>query len=69
MKNCPQQPFGLLMLNKMPNKPWKNISMDLIVQVKSYNSICVIIDRLIKGSILYSHWYLVFIWRYSTTIK
>jgi len=29
-ENCPQQPFGPLMLNKMPNKPWENISMDLI---------------------------------------
>jgi len=30
MRNCSQQPFGPLMLNKMPNKPWKNISIDLI---------------------------------------
>ena len=32
----------------MSNKPWKNISMDFIAQVKSYNTICVIVDKLVK---------------------
>ena len=32
MKNCPQQSFGPLMLNKMPNQPWKNISMDKVLE-------------------------------------
>jgi len=55
MKNFPQQPFGPLMLTNMPNKPWKNISIDLIAQVKSYNTTCVIINKLIKRSIIYSY--------------
>jgi len=51
MENCPQQPFGPLVLNKVPNRPWKIISTDLITQLpksNSYNAICVIVDRLIK---------------------
>jgi len=51
MKNHPQQPFGLLVPNKMPNEPWEIISMDLITQLlesNSYNAICVIVDRLTK---------------------
>jgi len=51
MKNCPQQPFGPLMPNKMPNGPWEIISTDLITQLpesNSYNAICVIVDRLTK---------------------
>ena len=32
----------------MPNKPWKNISINIIVQVKSYNTICVNVNKLIK---------------------
>ena len=51
MKNCPQQPFGPLVLNKMPNRPWEIIFMDLITQLpesNSYNAICVIADRLTK---------------------
>jgi len=51
MKNHPQQPFGLLMPNKVPNGPWEIISMDLITQLpesNGYNAICVIIDRLTK---------------------
>ena len=32
MKNCLQHPFGPLMLNKMPNQPWKNISMDKVLE-------------------------------------
>jgi len=51
MKNCLQQPFGPLMPNKVPNGPWKIISMDLITQLpesNSYNAICVIVNRLTK---------------------
>jgi len=51
MKNHPQQPFGPLMPNKVPNRPWEIISMDLITQLpesNSYNAICVIVDRLTK---------------------
>jgi len=51
MKNCPQQPFGPLVFNKMPNGPWEIISMDLIMQLpesNSYNTICVIVNRLTK---------------------
>ena len=32
MKNCPQQPFEPLMLNKMPNQSWKNISMNKVLK-------------------------------------
>jgi len=51
MKNRPQQPFGPLVPNKVPNGPWEIISMDLITQLpesNSYNAICVIINRLTK---------------------
>jgi len=51
MKNCPQQPFGTLMPNKVPNGPWEIISIDLITQLpesNGYNAICVIVDRLTK---------------------
>jgi len=51
MKNCAQQPFGPLVPNKVPNRPWEIISMDLIMQFpesNSYNAIYVIIDRLTK---------------------
>ena len=39
------------MPNKVPNRPWGIISMDLITQLpesNSYNAICVIVDRLTK---------------------
>jgi len=51
MKNHPQQPFGPLVPNKVPNRPWEIISMDLITQLpesNSYNAIYVIVDRLTK---------------------
>jgi len=51
MKNCPQQSFGPLVSNKVPNGPWEIILMDLITQLpesNSYNAICVIVDRLTK---------------------
>jgi len=51
MKNHPQQPFGPLMPNKVPNGPWEIISTDLITQLpesNGYNAICVTVDRLTK---------------------
>ena len=51
IKNCPQQPFGPLVPNKVSNGPWEIISMDLITQLpesNGYNAICVIVDRLTK---------------------
>jgi len=51
MKNCPQQPFGPLVPNKVPNRSWEIISTDLITQLpesNGYNAICVIVDRLTK---------------------
>jgi len=51
MKNCTQQPFGPLMPNKVPNRPWKIISTDLIMQLpesNSYDTIYIIVDRLTK---------------------
>ena len=62
MKNRPQQPFGLLVSNKVPNRPWEIISMDLITQLpesNGYNAICVIVDRLTKRAhfILINNWF------------
>jgi len=54
MKNRPQQPFGPLMPNKVPNGPWKIISMNLINQLpesNGYNAICVIVDRFTKRAL------------------
>jgi len=37
--------------NKVPNRPWEIISIDLITQLpesNGYNAICVIVDRLTK---------------------
>ncbi|KAJ3577041.1 hypothetical protein NP233_g61 [Leucocoprinus birnbaumii] len=51
MKNRPQQPFGPLMPNKVPNGPWEIISTDLITQLpesNGYDAICVVVDRLTK---------------------
>jgi len=51
MKNHPQQPFGPLVSNKVPNRPWEIISTDLITQLpesNGYNAICVIVDRFTK---------------------
>jgi len=51
MKNCSQQPFRLLVPNKVPNGPWEIISTDLITQLpesNGYNAICVIVDKLTK---------------------
>lgn len=51
MKNRPQQPFGPLMPNKVPEGPWEIMTIDLITQLPEsdgYNAICVIVDRLTK---------------------
>jgi len=63
MKNCTQQPFGLLIPNKVPNRSWEIISIDLIMQLlesNSYNAICVIVDRLTKRTYFISinNWFL-----------
>ena len=51
IKNCPQQPFGPLVPNKVPNRPWEIISTNLITQLpesNGYNAIYVIVNRLTK---------------------
>ena len=51
MKNHPQQPFGLLQPNKVPNGPWEIITIDLITQLPESDgcdAICVIVDHLTK---------------------
>ena len=51
MKNCPQQSFRPLIPNKVPNGSQEIIFTDLITQLpesNSYNTICVIVDRLTK---------------------
>ena len=56
MKNKPQQPFGPLMPNKVPNEPWEVITTDLITQLpesQGYNTICVVVDRLTKRAHFY----------------
>jgi len=63
MKNHPQQPFGPLVPNKVPNRPWEIISTDLITQLpesNSYNTICVIVDKLTKRAhfIPINNWFL-----------
>jgi len=63
MKNHPQQPFGPLVPNKVPNGPWEIISTDLITQLPesiSYNTICVIVDKLTKRAyfIPINNWFL-----------
>jgi len=63
MKNHPQQPFGPLVPNKVPNGPWEIISTDLITQLpesNSYNTICVIVDKLTKRAhfIPINNWFL-----------
>jgi len=63
MKNHPQQPFGPLVPNKVPNGPWEIISTDLIIQLpesNSYNTICVIVDKLTKRAhfIPINNWFL-----------
>ncbi len=43
MKNCPQQPYGLLQPNPVPKGPWEIIITDLITQLPEsdgYTAIC-----------------------------
>ncbi len=56
MKNRPQQPYGPLQPNKVPNGPWEIITVDLITQLpESYghDAICVVDDRLTKRAHFY----------------
>ena len=56
MKNCPQQPFGPLMPNKVPNGPWEIITVDLITQrpkAGEYNAIGMVVNRLLKRAHFY----------------
>lgn len=50
-KNRPQQPFGPLMPNPVPEGPWDTITVDLITQLPEsdgFDAICVVVDRLTK---------------------
>lgn len=51
MKNHPQQPYGPLQPNEVPEGPWEIITIDLITQLpesNGYNAICVVVDRFTK---------------------
>ena len=51
MKNCTELQYGPLKPNKVLTGPWEIITIDLIVhlpELNGYNSICVVVDRLIK---------------------
>jgi len=62
MKNCDtcqgtkvvrHAPYGLLQSNEAPDRPWKSIAMDFIMDLpksERYNTILVVIDRLTKMS-------------------
>ena len=57
MKNRPQQPFGPLLPNKVPEGPWEVITIDLITQLTEsdgFNAICVVVDRLTKRAHFYA---------------
>ena len=57
MKNRPQQPYGPLLPNKVPEGPWEIITIDLITQLPEsdgYNAICVVVDRLTKRAHFYA---------------
>jgi len=50
-KNHIEQPAGKLMPNLIPEKPWMHILADFITKlpiVQEYNSILVVVDRLMK---------------------
>ena len=50
-EKSPTVTFWTLVPNKMPNRPWEIISINLITQLpesNGYNAICVIVDRLTK---------------------
>ncbi|KAL7277513.1 hypothetical protein ACG7TL_008434 [Trametes sanguinea] len=51
MKNRPQQPYGPLQPNPVPEGPWEIITVDLITQLPEsfgHTAICVVVDRLTK---------------------
>lgn len=51
IKNRPQKPYGPLIPNQVPSKPWEIISCNLITQLPEsdgYNAICVVVDWLTK---------------------
>ena len=57
MKNRPQQPYGPLQPNEVPEGPWEIITIDLIVALPEsdgYDAICVIVDRLTKRAHFYA---------------
>ena len=50
-KTFPAKPQGLLQPNRVPTRPWEDISIDLITglpESNTYNAICVIVDRFTK---------------------
>lgn len=56
MKNRPQQPYGPLIPNPIPGKPWDIMTCDLITQLPEshgYNTICVVVVRLTKRAHFY----------------
>ena len=62
MKNCPQQSFGPLVSNKVPNRPWEVISTDLITQLpesNGYNAIYVCYESPKKEVISHAFEYLI----------
>ena len=57
MKNKPQQPYGPLLPNKVPEGPWEVITIYLITQLPGsdgYDAICVIVDRFTKHAHFYA---------------
>ncbi len=53
IKTPRHKPFGLLQPLDIPDRPWKSISMDLIVKLPvshGYDSIWVVCDRLTRGA-------------------
>ena len=57
MNNKPQQPYGPLLPNKVPEGPWEVITIDLITQLlssNSYDAICMIVDRFTKHTHFYA---------------
>ena len=57
MKNKPQQPYGPLLPNKVPEGPWEIITINLITQLPGsdgYNAICMIVDRFTKHAHFYA---------------
>ena len=56
MKNRPQQPYGPLQPNRVPEGPWEVMTVNLITQLPEsdgYDAICVVVDRLTKRAHFY----------------